>query len=157
MGTWFRRDGVPIPTTRRHVMDARFSALPDSTRAAVEEAANTLDRARPELAAKRKNVARAVSWARAAASRSKQLQARIAEVRSLFRSNGLISGGSDGESATPPPLLTLGQAVRHLERTDIRVVIGLIFGVEDQTLVRRIDGASFEAVGLLIEVGQPAA
>jgi len=75
----------------------------------------------------------------------------------LLRPNGLIGWASDRQPATPPPLFALGQSVRHPERTDIGAVIGLIFGIRGRALVRWVDGATFEAVGLLIEVGQPAA
>jgi hypothetical protein len=75
----------------------------------------------------------------------------------LQRPNGPIGGGSDGAAATPPPVLTLGQPVRHPDHIDIGVVVGIIFGDGEHALVRWVDGASFEVIGLLTEVGQPSA
>jgi hypothetical protein len=62
----------------------------------------------------------------------------------------------DGDGHHPEVVLHLGQPVRRLDRPDIGVVVGIIFGDDERALVRWVDGTSFEAVGLLIEVG-PAA
>jgi hypothetical protein len=74
--------------------------------------------------------------------------------RPVVRSSGLTGGSRDGEPMKHMPLLTLGQPVRHPDRSDIGVVIGMIFPVPERALVRWVDGVSFEPVGLLIEVRQ---
>jgi hypothetical protein len=63
---------------------------------------------------------------------------------------------------TLPDLRAEGDGRRRSDRhypdhVDIGVVVGIIFGVREQALLRWVDGARFDAVGLPIEVGQSAA
>jgi hypothetical protein len=46
---------------------------------------------------------------------------------------------------------------RYPDHVDVGVVVGIIFGVREQALLRWVDGTRFDAVGLPIEVGQSAA
>jgi hypothetical protein len=71
----------------------------------------------------------------------------------LSRPNGLIRGGRQDDPADGlGPLLELYQAVRHVDSTDIGVVIGLIFVGAETALVRWSTGSTFEAVADLVEV-----
>jgi hypothetical protein len=71
----------------------------------------------------------------------------------LLRPNGLLRGGSDAAAAT----FEMGQLVRRLDRPDIGVVVGALFGAVEKVIVRWIDDVTFELPDHLIEVRQPAA
>ena len=70
----------------------------------------------------------------------------------LQRPNCLIRGGALDERAAFRPTLILGQPVRHVDRTDIGIVVGLLFCNEEEALVRWADGSTFEAPEDLVEV-----
>jgi hypothetical protein len=84
-------------------------------------------------------------------------EAEAARQASRDEKRGTTRVPADGDGHIPEVLLHLGQPVRHVDRSDIGVVVGIIFGAEERAVVRWVDGASFEAVGLLIEVGLPTA
>ncbi len=70
----------------------------------------------------------------------------------LQRPNGLIRGGALDERAAFRPTLMLGQPVRHVDRADIGIVVGLLFCHAEEALVRWADGSTFEAPEDLLEV-----
>ena len=70
----------------------------------------------------------------------------------LQRPNGLIRGGAFDEAAAFRPTLFLGQPVRHIDRTEIGIVIGLLFGEPEHALVRWASESTFEVVEELVEV-----
>jgi hypothetical protein len=84
-------------------------------------------------------------------------EAEAAQQTSRDVKRGATRVPDGGSGHNPEVVLRLGQAVRRLDRADIGVVAGIIFGAEERALVRWVDGANFELVGLLIEVGPPAA
>ena len=70
----------------------------------------------------------------------------------LQRPNGLIRGGAPGRSSAFRPTLILGQPVRHVRRTEIGIVRGLLFGKSEEVLVRWASGSTFDALEELEEV-----
>jgi hypothetical protein len=70
----------------------------------------------------------------------------------LVRPNGLLRGGSDAAAT-----FAMGQAVRRLDRADVGVVVGALFGEADKVIVRWINDVTFELPDDLIEVRRPAA
>jgi hypothetical protein len=70
----------------------------------------------------------------------------------LARPNGPLRGSSDAA-----PTIEVGQPVRRIDRADIGVVVGLLFGTQDKLIVRWVDEVTFEPAENLVEVGQPAA
>jgi hypothetical protein len=69
----------------------------------------------------------------------------------LVRPNGLLRGGSDAAAT-----FATGQPVRRLDRPDVGVVVGVLFGRAEKVIVRWIDEVTFELSDDLIEVGPQA-
>jgi hypothetical protein len=66
--------------------------------------------------------------------------------------NGRLRDGSD-----TAPTFEMGQPVRRLDRPDLGVVVGALFGQPEKVIVRWADDVTFDLPADLIEVRQPAA
>jgi hypothetical protein len=53
--------------------------------------------------------------------------------------------------------LILGQVVRRVDRPDVGVIVGFLFGPPEGAIIRRVREATFEAMEDVIAVRQPAA
>jgi hypothetical protein len=146
-----RRDACPMcridltEVLRQHLADCTW--MPVQHREVREQAEELQEQAWQTVKRSHELCARADVLAR---------EAEAAQQTSRDVRRGTARVPDDGDGHIPEVVLHLGQPVRRLDRSDIGVVVGIVFGADERALVRWVDGTSFEAVGLLIEVG-PAA
>jgi hypothetical protein len=82
-------------------------------------------------------------------------EAEAAQQSSRDVKRGVIPADGDGHAGVGGGVLQLGQPVRHGDRSDIGVIVGLVFGSSERALVRWVDGPRFELMDVLIEVRLP--